>query len=94
MDHFNYDEAEAELLPMSWRRLDAQALGPAAMAKAAVLATLMRDGVVFPAVGIITGLDGRFFLINGGHRFAASLLCGFRWIATINLPSSLGALVQ
>jgi ParB-like chromosome segregation protein Spo0J len=37
----------------------------------------------------VIGKDGRFQVINGIHRLAASLLAGFQWIPVVVNPSSI-----
>jgi hypothetical protein len=83
MESYRTDE-KAELLPLS-RRLseNARPLSATSMARARALAALMLQGVSFDPVLVVIGADGRFAVINGHHRAAASVLAGFECIPVI-----------
>jgi hypothetical protein len=71
----------AELLPVAWRWPAAEAnLSSTSMARVRDFCARMLRGEMFPAVSAVLGRDGRFCVVDGGHRLRASLLAGFLWL--------------
>jgi ParB-like chromosome segregation protein Spo0J len=85
MDSYKHDEGE--LLPLSRRFPEQQ--HPPSMEKVRDFASQMRNGVSFPLIRIVFGRDGiRFYIQDGEHRTAASLLCGFTMIPCVVNPNN------
>ena len=68
-----YAHANGDLLPLE-RSCPAT---PPGGSKAQWFAEKMQAGEVFPPIRIRSWANAKFLVIDGAHRFAASVLCGF-----------------
>jgi hypothetical protein len=81
MQAYNHiGDERCEVLPIGWRwPADVRPTS----AKVRDFATRMKSGEIFPACNAVLGRNGRFAVIDGVHRLAASLLAEFLWLPVI-----------